>query len=342
MQIDLVGKAVRKFRLPTVDYINAPIVILPAQQGDVGTRYFEVSLYDDSGTIDLSGYSEAMLCGSRPDGKVVSTKECTISEDGLSVCVPFGGFFTDQVGRVVCDITFINEDRSASLTSKTFYVVVSESQSTKQLTENEEEYNELLSLLKAVEELEAEVEAAEEARTTAEAGRVKAEEGRVETEQQRVSAEDARVEAENARVSAETERAKAETTRKSNETKRTNAESARATAEDARVKAEAARVEAEKARVTAEDGRVKAEAARVSAETERETAESTRESNESDRTSQFNQSISDCDAATNRANNAADLVDEKLEMLSEASQVSIQDGDVITPVIQLLFVKKED
>lgn len=53
MQFDLLGKAVRKFRLPAVDYVNAPVVVIPAQSGDVNSRYFEVTLYDDRGNIDL-------------------------------------------------------------------------------------------------------------------------------------------------------------------------------------------------------------------------------------------------------------------------------------------------
>lgn len=35
MAFDLVGKAVKFLRLPTVDYLNAPIKIIPAQQNDV-------------------------------------------------------------------------------------------------------------------------------------------------------------------------------------------------------------------------------------------------------------------------------------------------------------------
>ena len=47
MAFELIGKAVRRFRLPAVNYGNAPIIIVSAQEGDVKSRYFDITLYDD-------------------------------------------------------------------------------------------------------------------------------------------------------------------------------------------------------------------------------------------------------------------------------------------------------
>lgn len=228
MQFDLLGKAVRRFRLPAVDYVNAPVIIIPVQEGDVNSRYFEITLYDDHGDMDLSIYSKAMLSGTTPSGIVLTSSKCEFSEDKKMVIVQFSGGFTAQAGRVACDILFTNTDNTVALTSQRFYVIVSESQSGKIITENEENYNELLSLLKEVGDLESRISLAEQSR-------VKAENGRIE-------AEDARVVAEEARATAEATRASNEATRQSNE--------------EARQTAEAGRVSAENGRVTAEENRV--------------------------------------------------------------------------------------
>ena len=47
MSFNLVGKAVKKLRLPTVDYLNAPTQVIPVQQGDTNSRFFEITIYDD-------------------------------------------------------------------------------------------------------------------------------------------------------------------------------------------------------------------------------------------------------------------------------------------------------
>lgn len=185
MQFDLLGKAVRRFRLPAVDYVNAPVIIIPVQEGDVNSRYFEITLYDDHGDMDLSIYSKAMLSGTTPSGIVLTSSKCEFSEDKKTVIVQFSGGFTAQAGRVACDILFTNTDNTVALTSQRFYVIVSESQSGKIITENEENYNELLSLLKEVGDLENNLTTAEDDRVKAETARVNAETARAAAETQR-------------------------------------------------------------------------------------------------------------------------------------------------------------
>lgn len=178
MAFELLGKAVRCFRLPVVDYSNASIKIIYAQSGDVKTRYFEITLYDDRGDVDLSRYAKATLTGQTPDGKTLSSNQCEISPDGKKVTVQFSGGFTALAGRVACDITFTNDEATEQLTSQTFYVIVSQSQTGNEISENNEDYNQLLSLLQEVGQLEARIEEAESGRVTAEQGRVLAEETR--------------------------------------------------------------------------------------------------------------------------------------------------------------------
>ena len=133
-----------------------------------------------------------MLSGTTPSGIVLTSSKCEFSEDKKTVIVQFSGGFTARAGRVACDILFTNADNTVALTSQRFYVIVSESQSGKVITENEENYNELLSLLKEVGDLENNLSTAENDRVKAEAARVAAEKKRVSAERARADAEDVR------------------------------------------------------------------------------------------------------------------------------------------------------
>lgn len=340
MQFDLLGKAIRRFRLPAVDYVNAPVIIIPVQEGDVNSRYFEITLYDDHGDMDLGIYSKAMLSGTTPSGVVLTSSKCEFSEDKKTVIVQFGGGFTARAGRVACDILFTNADNTVALTSQRFYVIVSESQSGKIITENEEDYNELLSLLKEVGDLESNL-------TTAEDSRVQAEAARVTAEANRVTAETSRASAEETRVSQETTRQTNEATRQTNETNRGTAESARATAETARAAAESSRDTAEQNRATAETGRANAETtretneeARQTAESQRATAEAERASAETQRETDFQAAKEACEDATQDANDAAQNVQDLLDALP--CPTNKVDGEVTTSLVGLSFVALED
>lgn len=317
MQFDIVGKAVRVLKLPTVNYDNHTIKVVPAQVGDVNSRFFEVHLYDDRGEIPFSQYNELYLGVTLPDDSV----EYSVGEiDGDIGYVKLLSSMLQEAGRLKCSVMLRGQDDNKEevwLTSQTFYVtVLSSSVFDESQAGNDDDYNLLLGLIKDVEDLEENIETAEAARVEAENKRVEAEKGRVSAENQRVEnenerivnenarksaesarvtaennrvkAEQARVSAENARDAAEDQRVENENERIENENARKSAESARDLAEDARVKAEQGRVTAEQGRVNTEKGRVSAETARVNAENEREEAEDTRQSNESARVSAEN------------------------------------------------------
>lgn len=332
MQFDLLGKAVRRFRLPAVDYVNAPVIIVPVQEGDVNSRYFEITLYDDNGDMDLSIYSKAMLSGSTPSGITLTSTKCEFSENKKSVIVQFGGGFTARAGRVACDILFTNADNTVALTSQRFYVIVSASNSGKIITENDSDYNELLTLLKEVSELGNSIQAAETSRVDAEKKRASAETTRASQETTRQSNEETRKTNETQRGTAETERDTAEKARAAAETSRAAAETSRVTVEESRVDAETGRATAENTRKTNEDNRKDAETQRVAAETARVTAETKRETD-------FGTAKKNCEDATQDALDAAQLVDEKLDALP--CPTNKIDGEVTTPFIALNFVALE-
>ena len=339
MQFDLLGKAVRRFRLPAVDYVNAPVIIVPVQEGDVNSRYFEITLYDDHGDMDLSIYTKVMLSGTTPSGITLTSTKCEISEDRKTVIVQFGGGFTARAGRVACNITFTNADNSVLLTSQTFHVIVSESATGKIITENDGDYNELLTLLKEVGALESSIDAAEKARVSAESGRV--------------TAENKRVEAEKGRVAAETTRTSQEETRQSHEETREENEEDRQSAEDARADAESARADAESARVTVEQQRATDETARVNAEATRQSNEETRKQNETGRVNaeaarvtaetkretDFTTAKENCEAATQDATDAAQNVQDLLNALP--CPTNKIDGSTTTAISELRFVALE-
>lgn len=347
MAFNLVGKAVRRVKLPIVDYNAAPITIIPVQEGDVNSRYFEISLYDDNGDVDLSNYTRAILSGETPSGVTLFSSKCEFAEDGKSLIVVFGGGFTAQAGRVACNITFTNGEEPSALTSQTFYVIVSQSQIGKIITENEEEYNALLSLISELEGLERNIEDAESARVVAENDRVKAENDRVVAENNREEVEGARVEAETARENQENLRQQNETTRQSNETSRLEAETQRCATEQARAEAESAREYAEQNRGEAETAREVAEAlrqsnedARSTAESQRVVAEDNRATAESKRSEDFQTAIDNCDTATQKANDAAQDVREFLDALP--CPTNKIDGETVSSIVALNFVAVED
>lgn len=341
MAFDLVGKAVKKIKLPTVNYDSAPIKIIPAQSGDINSRFLIIELYDDRGTVDLTPYTKATFNATMPD-ETLQIALANIKKDTGEIICKVAGSMLKETGKVACDVMLQGtdaNDEQICLTSQTFYIFVANSQTGDEAIESDDNYGLLLQLLAEVSEVETHIEEAE-------ASRVQAESSRVQAESARVGAESARVTAENNRASAESSRATAESSRVSAETSRVNAESARVSAENSRVSAENARVTAENQRASAESSRANAEAARVSAETNRATAETnrvnaenTRVEAETNRETAFNTSKQACDAATTRANNAAETVDEVLSALPCETQIS--EGSTTTGITLLKFVKLE-
>ena len=337
MQFDIVGKAVRVLKLPTVNYDNHTIKVVPAQVGDVNSRFFEVHLYDDRGEIPFSQYNELYLGVTLPDDSV----EYSVGEiDGDIGYVKLLSSMLQETGRLKCSVMLRGQDDNKEevwLTSQTFYVtVLSSSVFDESQAGNDDDYNLLLGLIKDVEDLEENIETAEAARVEAENKRVEAEKGRVSAENQRVENENERIANENARKSAESARVTAENNRVKAEQARVSAENARDAAEDQRVEnenerisnenarkgAESARESAEDARVKAEQGRVTAEQGRVSAENARDSAEDVRIENEKDRVAAENTRNSNED--TRESNETARQNAETGRVNAEKNRVSAE------------------
>ncbi len=180
MEINLVGKAVKRILLPTVDYNASPVVVIPAQQNDVQTRYVEVALFDDRGVIDLTPYSGAILNATLPDQTpmfincdVIKADSATDGTRKNTVLVGIGSSLLAAEGRVPCEVSVFDEGKTMWLTSKTFYVVVYKSQASNEAVEATPEYNSLQEMLKELEESENARVKAEEERQAAEAEREK-------------------------------------------------------------------------------------------------------------------------------------------------------------------------
>ena len=301
MAFDLVGKAVKNLRLPTVDYNNSPIKIIPAQEGDINSRFFSVTLFDDRGDIPLTPYTKAILSATLPDGERQMAEGEIDKEKNIAIC-KIAGSMLSQLGKVSCDILLTGKDSTntdTSLTSQTFYLFVAKSQAGDDAIEGSDDYTLLVQLLKEVSELEDNIETAEEARVAAEQARVTAENTRASNETKRVNAENARATAETNRASAETKRASAETARAEAEAARASAEAARKTNEDARIAAETKRASAESTRATNET-------ARKNAETARQTAEEARAAAEKARVDEYTELAGDMEEAIDNINAAAE------------------------------------
>ena len=342
MAFDLVGKAVKKLRLPTVNYDNTPIKIIPAQQGDVNSRYFIVELYDDRGDIDLSPYNKVMLNATLPD-ESLQIAEGEINKEDNTLLIKIAGTMIVNSGKVVCDISLQGTDGNSEtiyLTSQTFYIFVALSQAGDEAIEGDDNYSLLVQLLSDVSALENEVKTAEASRVEAETQREQNEATRQSQETARQSAESKRVTAENTRVANENARKTAETNRANAESARVEVESARVTAENARVSAETARATAETERANAETSRVAAESARVKAEEGRVAAEASRVEAETQREQDFSEAKTNCENATTRAVEVTETMLETMDSLPCATEV--QDGDTTEGIVLLRFVKMED
>lgn len=130
MAFDLTGKAVKHLRLPTVTYSGTVVKLVPAQSGDVNSRFFRVTLYDDRGDIPLHTYSKVTLFATLPDG---SKQKCDgeLDTERESAICRLEGSMLSQPGKVACDICLYGNDKNSvgtTLTSQTFYVLVSQSQ----------------------------------------------------------------------------------------------------------------------------------------------------------------------------------------------------------------------
>ena len=301
MAFDLVGKAVKNLRLPTVDYNNSPIKIIPAQEGDINSRFFSVTLFDDRGDIPLTPYTKATLNATLPDGELQMAEGEIDKEKNIAIC-KIAGSMLSQLGKVSCDILLTGKDSTntdTSLTSQTFYLFVAKSQAGDDAIAGSDDYTLLVQLLNEVSELEDNIETAEEARVAAEQARVTAENTRASNETKRVNAENARATAETNRASAETKRASAETARAEAEAARASAEATRKTNEDARIAAETKRASAESTRATNET-------ARKNAETARQTAEEARVAAEQARVDEYTELAGDMEEAIDNINAAAE------------------------------------
>ena len=130
MAFDLNGKAVKILRLSTVSYSNGQINIVYAKRGDVNSRYFNISLYDDNGTIALNNYNEAVLYATLPDGTTETSVGEIDVENGVVLC-KLSGSMISHIGKLTCDVSLYGADSvgsSISLTSQGFYVFVDDSQ----------------------------------------------------------------------------------------------------------------------------------------------------------------------------------------------------------------------
>lgn len=140
MAFDLVGKAVKKLRLSTVDYNSSPVKIIPAQSGDVNSRFFSITLFDDRGDILLAPYTKVTLNAALPDGELQMTEGEINKDKNIAIC-KIAGSMLSQIGKVSCDILLTgkdNNDVDTSLTSQTFYLFVSKSQSGNNMIEGDD------------------------------------------------------------------------------------------------------------------------------------------------------------------------------------------------------------
>ncbi|MGN0819833.1 MAG: leucine-rich repeat protein [Christensenellaceae bacterium] len=153
MSFKLLGKAVRRLRLPTVNYENSTIQVIPAQSGDMNSRCIEIELYDDRGDINLSAYTRVMLNATLPDETKQVIEGVIDTEKNIAIC-NIKSSIIRQYGKVVCDISFYGKEENNEdiwLTSQTFYIFVAPSQVDNEAIDGTDEDNVLLRLYRKIE-----------------------------------------------------------------------------------------------------------------------------------------------------------------------------------------------
>lgn len=165
MSINLSGRALKRLRLPVVNYYSSAYQVMSAQAGDVNTRYLDVVLYDDRGDIDLSAYSKVYLQVQAYDEIGPQMSEGLIdAERNRAVCRLTSSMLQYTGSKMPCNIWLVGTDENGepmSLTSQTFYVMVYEGHGGADAEPSEDELTALQSAINDVIELEKDVEEAE-------------------------------------------------------------------------------------------------------------------------------------------------------------------------------------
>ena len=248
--------------------------VVTAKQGDMASRYVEVTLLDGGEEYTISNDLLVRAYIRKPDRKAVYNS-CTFS--GAKVMVELDSQVLAAAGTASCEIKIQTADLSQRVTSVTFEIEIEPQVMDENAVKSSDQMGVLDEQMKKYADAEAAREKAEDARKTAEENRKKAEESRATEEENRVTAEESRATAEGSRKKAEEARVEAEKKRATAETTRGQQEDAREEAEKKRAAAETTRGQQEDARKKAEERRATAESARETAEGKRVTAEETRQ-----------------------------------------------------------------
>lgn len=238
MAVDLTGKAVKRLRLPTVNYDLAPVPIVSAQVGDASSRVLLLSLYDDTGDIDLSTYNTTTLRAVLPSGDtrlLADTEPLKPKNTQIVIKIPSGILLEE--GRVSCNaILYGSEDKV--LTSQPFYIMVSETNGSE---DGEEATEDITNALNAV------MAAASAAQESAKTAVDKANNAQKSADDAKASAEQAAKDANSAAASAESAAGDATAALKSAEEAEQSAGESAESAKDAQAAATAAAKDAKEA-----------------------------------------------------------------------------------------------
>lgn len=238
MAVDLMGKAVKRLRLPTVNYDLAPVPIVSAQVGDANSRVLLLSLYDDTGDIDLSNYNNTTLRAVLPSGDTrLLTDTAPLKPKNTQIVFKIPSGILLEEGRVSCNAILYGSEEEV-LTSQPFYIMVSETNGSE---DGEEATEDITNALNAV--MAAASAAQESAKTAAD----KANNAQKSADDAKASAEQAAKDANSAANSAKSAAGDATAALRSAEEAEQSAGESAKSAQDAQASATAAAKDAKEA-----------------------------------------------------------------------------------------------
>lgn len=174
--------------------------LVSAKQGDKATRFIVARLLNNGEPYTIPTGARVVINIAKPDGKHVYN---TCSYSGSDVTVELTNQALAASGTAYCDIEIRTSDDSQVITSASFTMEIEPSQRNENAILSANEFtdleNRIAGHIKNIDDTDAAVKKAEQARVTAENARVKAEQARATAENNRQQNENTRIQQEQQR-----------------------------------------------------------------------------------------------------------------------------------------------
>lgn len=138
---------------------------ITAKQNDLNSRFLKINITDNASPLKVNSASKVTMNVKRTDNEVRMFYG-SVNDDG-SVTVPLTSWMLAIPGSINCDVSIISTDDSQKLTTMQFSIYVEEAVYPQEALEENENYDVLVDLLDAAENMQECIEATEAAEEAA-------------------------------------------------------------------------------------------------------------------------------------------------------------------------------